>query len=327
MSRFDLNKTFIQPSADILKILAAYNPLFIHKKGTRVKAMFALGMVCFFWGTTWLASKEGVKYMPGLQLAGFRQLIAGACYVIFFLVRGVAFPKGKEWISIFVLGCLNFVLSNGLSTWGVQYIPAGLASIMGSVFPLWLVLISLFTASSKVPPKAIIGFLLGFTGICIIFYEHLGDFLQADFRFGILLTLISTWTWTFAMLYTKKHVATFNPYFSLGLQMVFSGTALIGISAAIGNALPVTAIPWQSWLAIGYLVVFGSIIAFIAYLYALQNLQTERAALYAYINPVVAVLLASWLLNEKFTVFIGIGGAVALFGVYIVNKAYKVVIK
>ncbi|HEY9362700.1 MAG TPA: EamA family transporter, partial [Chitinophagaceae bacterium] len=130
MSRFDLNKTFIQPSADILKILAAYNPLFIHKKGTRVKAMFALGMVCFFWGTTWLASKEGVKYMPGLQLAGFRQLIAGACYVIFFLVKGAAFPKGKEWISIFVLGCLNFVLSNGLSTWGVQYIPAGLASIM-----------------------------------------------------------------------------------------------------------------------------------------------------------------------------------------------------
>ena len=327
MSRFDLNRTLIQPSAEVLRSINEYNPLFIHKKGTRTKAIFALSTVCFLWGTTWIVSKEGVKYMPGLQLAGIRQLIAGLLYVIYFMIRGTKFPRKKEWITILVLSCLNFVFSNGLSTWGVKFIPAGLASIMAAIFPLWLVLISLFTASSKVPVKAIIGFLLGFTGICIIFYEHLDSFFNADFRFGILLTLVSTWTWTFAMLYTKKHAASFNPYFSLGLQMVIAGTALIGITAASGTAISIFHIPWQSWASISYLVIFGSIIAFIAYLYALQNLPTEQTALYAYVNPIVAVMLGTWLLGEHLTIFITLGGAVALLGVYMINKAYRVILK
>ena len=327
MSRFDLNKTLIQPSADVLKAINEYNPLFIHKKGTKTKAIFALITVCILWGTTWIVSKEGVRYMPGLQLAGIRQLIAGLLYVIYFLSKGAKMPRKKEWIVILALSCLNFVFSNGLSTWGVKFIPAGLASIMAAIFPLWLVLISLFTSSSKVPPKAIIGFVLGFTGICIIFYEHLDSFFNAQFRFGILLTLVSTWTWTFAMLYTKKHVASFNPYFSLGLQMVIAGIALMGITAASGTAISIIAIPWQSWASIAYLVIFGSVIAFIAYLYALQNLPTEQTALYAYVNPVVAVFLGTWLLGEHLTVFIILGGAVVLLGVYMINKAYKVIIK
>src|SRR5690606_18229020 len=327
MSRFDLNKTLIQPSADVLKAINEYNPLFIHKKGTRTKAIFALITVCILWGTTWIVSKEGLRYMPGLQLAGIRQLIAGLLYVIYFLAKGAKMPRKKEWIIILVLSCLNFVFSNGLSTWGVKFIPAGLASIMAAIFPLWLVLISLFTSSPKVPPKAIIGFVLGFTGICIIFYEHLDSFFNPQFRFGLLPTILSTWTWTFAMLYTKKHVASFNPYFSLGLQMVIAGIALMGITAASGTAISIIAIPWQSWASIAYLVIFGSVIAFIAYLYALQNLPTEQTALYAYVNPVVAVFLGTWLLGEHLTVFIMLGGAVALLGVYMINKAYRVIIK
>ncbi|MGZ8539567.1 MAG: EamA family transporter, partial [Chitinophagaceae bacterium] len=90
------------------------------------------------------------------------------------------------------------------------------------------------------------------------------------------------------------------------------------------DTIPVAAIPWQSWAAIGYLVIFGSVISFIAYLYALQNLSTEQASLYAYINPIVAVLLGWLLFSEKLTMFIAIGGLVALLGVYLVNKAYKV---
>ena len=93
---------------------------------------------------------------------------------------------------------------------------------------------------------------------------------------------------------------------------------------ATGTTIPVTAIPWQSWASIGYLVVFGSVIAFIAYLYALQNLPTEQASLYAYINPIVAVLLGWLLFSENLTVFIVVGGLVTLLGVYLVNKAYKV---
>lgn len=323
MNIFDFHKTIFQSSADSLRKLSVFNPLTIRKKGTRAKAIFALALVCILWGTTWIASKEGVRRMPPLQLAGIRQLIAGLLYVGFFLSRKASLPKGKEWIPILVLSFLNFIMSNGLSTWGVKYISAGLGSIMGAIFPLWLVVIGLFTAKDKIPPKAIIGLLLGFGGVCVIFYEHLQDFLNPDFLFGISLSLVATWTWAFATIYTKSQAAHFNPYFSLGLQMLISGTILTSFTAVSGNAIPLTAIPWQSWSAITYLVIFGSLIAFICYLYALQNLPTEQASVYAYINPIVAVLCGWIVFQEKVTLFITIGGIVALLGVYLVNKAFK----
>lgn len=325
MNIFDFHKTIVQTSAESLRRLAMFNPLTIHKKGTRAKALFALALVCFFWGTTWIASKEGVRHMPALQLAGIRQLIAGILYVGFFLYRKSPLPKGKEWTPILVLSFLNFIMSNGLSTWGVKYISAGLGSIMGAIFPLWIVVIGMFVSKEKLPSKAIIGLLLGFSGVCVIFYEHLADFLIRDFQFGILLSLIATWTWAFATLYTKKQAASFNPYFSLGLQMVISGVTLTVFTNATGQAVPMNTIPWQSWSAIAYLILFGSIIAFICYLYALQNLPTEQASIYAYINPIVAVLCGWLIFSERITPFIVVGGLVTLLGVFLVNKAFRAV--
>ena len=323
MPRFDLYKTLSQ-TGDSIKQLSVLNPLTIHKKGTKTKAVFALVMVCFFWGTTWLASEEGVKRMPALQLAGIRQLIAGIIYVSYFLSKGVKLPKGKEWWSVIVLSILNFALSNGLSTWGVQYISAGLGAIIGAIFPLWLVVIGFFSAS-KIPAKAIIGLVLGFGGVCIIFYEHFHDFFNSDFRFGIIISIIATWTWAFGTLYTKKQAASFNPYFSLGLQMLISGISLVTLTKITGTSIPLTAISWQSWGCLAYLILIGSFFTFICYLYALQHLPTEQISIYAYINPIVAVILGWLLLNEKMSVFIGIGGLVALLGVYLVNKAFKAV--
>lgn len=323
MPRFDIYKTLSQ-TGNSIKQLSVFNPLTIHKKGTRAKAIFALALVCFFWGTTWLASHDGVQHMPALQMAGIRQLIGGSCYVLFFIYKGIKWPNRKEWQTIFILSILNFFLSNGLATWGVQYISAGLGAIIGAIFPLWLVVIGLFVSKSKVSSRAVIGLLLGFGGVCIIFYEHLQDFLNSDFRFGIILSLVATWTWAFGTLYTKKHAANFNPYFSLGLQMVISGIALYSVAHVTHRAVPITVIPGRSWIAIGYLVLFGSIISFIAYLYALQNLSTEQTSIYAYINPIVAVLSGWIVFGEKLTVFIAVGGLVALLGVYLVNKAYKI---
>lgn len=322
MSIFDINKTLAQ-TGDSIKQLSVLNPLTIHKKGSKAKAVFCLALVCFFWGTTWIASKQGILYMPPLQLAGMRQFLGGMCYVIFFLIRGEKWPNRKQWQTIIILGYLNFLLSNGLTTWGVKYISAGLAAIIGAIFPLWLVVIGLLGSKSKPPSKAVFGLLIGFSGVCIIFYEHLADFGNATFRFGIFLSLIATWSWALGTTYTKKKAEQFNPYFSLGLQMVTSGVTLLTVSAATGNTIPVTAIAWQSWLAIGYLVVFGSVISFIAYLYALQNLTTEQTSIYAYINPIVAMLLGWLIFAEKLTIFIAVGGLIALAGVYLVNKAYK----
>lgn len=304
-----------------VRYMSYLNPLNIRKKGTRVKAIFALGMVCFFWGTTWLATKEGVQHMPALEMAGIRQFLGGLCYVLFFLVKGVRLPKGKEWIPIIVLSCLNFMLSNGLTTWGVQYISAGLGSIIGAIFPLWIVIIGLFAKNTHLHTKSFAGLLLGFVGICVIFFEHLQDFLDPGFRFGIFISLISTWSWAFGTIYTKKHAVHFNPYFGLGLQMAISGITLFSVSQLTSHSIPVTDIPWQSWAAIGYLVVFGSVISFMAYLYALQHLPVEQSTLYAYINPIVAVLLGWIIFQETLTLFLVIGMLITLFGVFMVNRA------
>src|SRR6476660_6016001 len=129
-----------------LRYFTYLNPFNLKKQGTKVKAFIALALVCFFWGTTWVASKEAVSHMPALQMAGMRQFFGGTCYILFFLFKGAKFPRGKEWITIIVLGFLNFTLSNGLSTWGVKFISAGLGSIIGAIFPLWLVVIGLFSS-------------------------------------------------------------------------------------------------------------------------------------------------------------------------------------
>lgn len=323
MGSFDFNRLLVQPSVETLKRLSVFNPFTLHKKGTRTKAFMAVAAVCVLWGTTWVASKEGVRHIPALQLAGLRQLSAGILYVSYFIITGAAFPKGKEWRPLLLLSLLNFILSNGLSTWGVKYISAGLAAIMGAIFPIWLVVIGLFTSKEKLPRQAITGLLLGFGGVCIIFYDHLQDFLNPEFRFGIMLSLFATWSWAFATITTKQQAANFNPYFSMGIQMLISGSILTIGTNVSGYAIPLQAIPWQSWAVISYMVLMGSVFSFLCYLYALQHLPTEQVSIYAYVNPVVALLLGVWLFDEKISLFIITGGAVALLGVWLVNKAFK----
>jgi drug/metabolite transporter (DMT)-like permease len=319
----DVAASDAQSTQGVAYYLSKFNPLTFRKRARKTKAIVALILVCFFWGTTWLASKEGVSHMPALQLAGIRQFLGGLCYIIFFFAKGARWPRGKEWTTILILSFLNFMLSNALSTWGVQFIPAGLGSIIGAIFPMWLVIIGMFGAKSKLKPKTVLGLVLGFTGICVIFYEHLHHLFDASFRFGIILSVLSTWTWAFGTLYTKKVAAHFNPYFSLGLQMVISGIVVMAITRATGVSIGIEEIPWRSWAAIAYLVVIGSVITFVAYLYALQNLPTEQVSIYAYINPIVAVLLGWIIYNETLTPFIIIGTLITLYGVYLVNKTVR----
>ena len=289
---------------------------------TKNKALFALAWVSFFWGTTWLASKEAVQNAPALQVIAIRQLIAAALYIGFFLVKKQPWPRGKQWVVILVLSFLNFMISNALSTWGVKFIPSGLGAIMGAIFPLWLVIITMFKGK-RLPKQATLGLLLGFGGVCIIFYEHIKDFVNPDFTFGIILSLCATISWAFGTLYTKQEAINFNPYFSLGFQMLFSGILVLSFAQATGNTVPLSSIPTSSWWAISYLVIIGSVLTFVAYIYALQNLPTALASIYAYINPIVAVLLGALLVNERLTIFIAIGGAITITGVYLVNNSLK----
>ncbi|WP_281297719.1 DMT family transporter [Flavobacterium limnophilum] len=284
--------------------------------------ILALCWVCFFWGTTWIASKEGVRHMPALQLAGIRQFIGGILYVAFFLYKKAPWPKGKQWKAIFILSILNFALSNGLSTWGVKYISSGLGAIIGAIFPLWIVFITLFRGE-RIARLSILGLVVSFAGVCVIFYDHLADFLKPDFRFGIFLSLIATVSWAFGSLYTKKKAASFNPYFSLGLQMLISSFITLAITGATGTGVNIGSIPANSWWAIAYLVIIGSVLTFIAYIYMLQRLPPEINSIYAYVNPIVAVLLGALIFGEQLTMAIAIGGGITLLGLYLVNYSMR----
>lgn len=298
--------------------------LFNQQPGNRVKAYLALAAISFLWGTTWIASRQAVQDLPPLQLSAIRQLLAGMVFLVYFLFKRTSWPRGKEWFTITVLSFLNLFLTNGLTTIGVKYIPAGLASIIAAIFPLWLVIFGLFRNKIKIPIRAILGLLLGFTGICVIFYEHLKDLLNLDFRFGILVSLTASLTWALGTIYTKKEVKSFNPYFSICLQMILSGILLLFVATLSGNWIPLSQVPSRPWFDIVYLAIFGSVLTFMAYLYALQRLPAEQVSVYAYLNPVVAVILGWVFFQEKFTLFIGLGGLITLYGVFLVNKSFQI---
>jgi len=309
---------------DTLNGLLLFTPRKIKQKGPDFLALLALAMVSFVWGTTWVVSKQGVAHMSALQMAGIRQIIGGSCYLLYFILKKYPLPSKSDFFPLVILSLLNFVLSNGLSTWGVKYISAGLASLIGAIFPLWIVIIGLVSNKVKPPKMAISGVLLGFTGICVIFYDHLGDFINPDFRFGLILSLIATWSWAFGTIFTKKHAKVFNPYFGLGFQMLLAGLILTFVSGLDSAYVPISDIPAISWFAIFYLVIFGSVIGFICYLYALQHLPTEQTSIYAYINPIVALFMGWIFLGETLSITIFLGGAITLIGIFLVNRSFEV---
>ncbi|MDQ3015595.1 MAG: EamA family transporter [Bacteroidota bacterium] len=292
-------------------------------ENSKTKSYLALAVVCIVWGVSWVGTKEAVRDMPAFQMVGVRQIIAGLIYVIFFLIKGHALPKGKDWYPILLLSALNFMISNGLATWGVKLTTAGVSSILGAIFPLWLVLILSFRGKNKIPLLTWTGILLGFGGVCIVFYEHLHELLIPSFQFGIVLGLMAALAWAFGTIYTKEFATAFNPYHSIGWQMLISGVTLNIIAKATNHAIPIMDVNLHTWLAIAFLVIVSSVIAFVAYLYALQRLPTGIIAIYAYINPIVAVLAGSLFIKETVTYITYIGAITTLTGVYIVNRSLK----
>lgn len=285
------------------------------------KAYLALALVCLVWGVSWVGTKEAIRYMPTFQMVGIRQTLAGSVYVLYFLLRGSKLPRGKEWYPILLLSFLNFMVSNGLASWGVKLTNAGLSAIMGAIFPLWLVIILAFRGGMRIPAMAWLGILIGFGGVCIVFYEHLHELFDYSFLGGILLGLAASLSWAFGTLFTKEFSTHFNPYHSIGWQMLISGVTVSVAAQISGEVIPMSEIRLYTWTAILFLVIISSIIAFVAYLYALQKLPTSVVSLYAYINPIVAVFAGNLLTGEPLTVLILTGSLVTLVGVYIVNRA------
>lgn len=293
-------------------------------KSNSTKAYIALGIVSFFWGTTYIAARIGAQHMPGLFMAGLRQFISGALLVSFFLLRGYRLPSCNELKSVSVQGIFLLCIANGLLTWSVEYISGGLAAIIAALVPLF---IALFTAwlsrRARITAMMLAGLVIGFGGVLIIFYDYLGQLGRPSFVLGVVLALLSTLSWSFGTVVTAGKKTSLDILYNVGWQMLIAGVIILVACAVTGRYTSLSTIDSRSWLALFYLIVFGSLVAYSAYVFMISQLPPTQASVYAYINPLVAVLLGWLLLSEKLNVHMIIGTIVTLAGVYVVNRESK----
>ena len=292
----------------------------------KANGYFSLLVTSIVWGTTWVASKFALQQnIPAIQLASIRQFLAGICFVVFFLFfKKLPLPTKKQWRWIFVMSILMFVCANWLSTWGVKYISTGLASLIGALYPLSVVLIErLFFKSERIKPLTFIGLFLGIAGVGFVFYENMTITKDYNMLIGLGLSLFAMLCWSLGTIFIARNKTEINPYYGVGWQMLISSFILFVISSLSKQTIPLYQISWSLWLTILYLVIFGSIASFVAFIHSMKVLPAALSSLYAYANPIVAMLLAAMLLGDKLTVSMFWGTLVTLAGVYLVNYSVK----
>ena len=296
-----------------------------NKMDGKGKGYFALAVTCVVWGTTWVASKIGVSEIPALQMASIRQLLGGVCFVLFFMVyKKLPLPTAKQFRWIAIMAVLMFVFANGLSTYSLKYIPTGLSALIGALYPLSVVIIErIFFKSKKMNLLTFIGLFLGLTGVAIVFYESAFDNMNSNFIIGICLSVFAMLCWSVGTIFLSRNKANINAYYGTGWQMLVISAILFVMAKLTQPTVALSAISVTGWLAIAYLVFFGSIITFVAFIYSMKVLPAAISSLYAYINPLVAMLVAAALLREKLTINILWGAIVTLIGVYLVNLSIK----
>ena len=288
------------------------------------KAYFALGLVSFFWGTTYVASRIGAQHMPGLFVSGLRQFMSGSILVAYFLIRGHRIPGWVLLKKISIQSIFMLCLANGLLTWSVEYISGGLAAIIAALVPLFIALFTVWLSKcTKITRRMVVGLVIGFAGVLTIFYDYLGQMQNSNFLFGVTLALLSTLSWSFGTVYTSQQKPPIDILFNVGLQMFIAGVLVLIVCGITGKYISLSDVGHDSWMALIYLVVFGSLVAYTAYVFVISKLPPTQVSVYAYINPIVAVVIGWLVLSEKMNVNMIFGTLITLSGVYLVNKEFK----
>ena len=288
------------------------------------RAYIALALVSFFWGTTYIAARIGAQHMPGLFVAGIRQFISGLILTGFFLLRGYKIPEWKVLKKISIQGIFLLSIANGLLTWSVEYISGGLAAVIAALVPLFIALFSIWLSkSTRITRWMIIGMVAGFSGVFLIFSDYITEQHNKSFMLGVVMALISVVSWSFGTVYSSKQKTSVAILFNVGLQMLIAGIIMLLVCFVTGKYVNLVDASYNSWLVLSYLIVFGSLLAYSAYVFAISKLPPTLVSIYAYINPIVAVGLGWLLLSEKMNLIMVVGMAITLSGVYLVNREYK----
>jgi drug/metabolite transporter (DMT)-like permease len=262
------------------------------------KALVAYLIVCVFWGSTYLAIKIGVTELPPFLFAGLRFLIGGLVLLAIARVLGDPLPRRGDWKTLAIVGLMLLAGGNAFVVWSEQYVASGIASIFVVTVAMWTALFDALIpgGQSELNWKIIAGLILGFLGTLLLVGATPAEIMAADKRGPIALTIASA-SWSLGTVYAKRHPTKASPYMGAAFQMIVGGSAVALVGTLLGE--------WPAWHlssrgigAIAYLVVFGSVLGYSAYAYALRHASATIVGTYAYVNPVIAVLLGWLLLRE-----------------------------
>jgi drug/metabolite transporter (DMT)-like permease len=291
----------------------------------RLKVILAFALVYVFWGSTYLAiGIADDEHLPPFVMCAIRFLIAGPVLMAACVVMGRNIRVPREQLgNLAIIGCLLLVGGNGGLAWAEQYVPTGFAALIIAITPLWFVLLEAFVfRGDRLSRRGETGVLLGICGIAVLFWP------KFEYRetLGVMqlvcatTLLFSSFSWAFGSVLSRKWQLAVDPFVATAWEMIFAGLGHVVLSLVTGQYRHAV-FTHRGMMAVLYLVIFGSLVGYSAYVWLLKHVPTPKVATYAYVNPIVAVFLGWLILHEHIDVYIAIGSGVIVVAVALVTTA------
>jgi drug/metabolite transporter (DMT)-like permease len=292
------------------------------------KTLLAFGIIYFVWGSTFLAIRIGVHEVPPLLFAAMRFGTAGLALLLWTVAKRERMPVGKQWLTLAVLAAMIFLCDYGLLFWAEQRVPSGIAAVMLATIPAFMALSEIiFLRTQKLTLRLAIALLIGIGGVAVLMSRSLNLGGAPIENKGAVALLVAAVTWSIASALPKMMPVPESKSVSSAMQMLIGGVMLLAVSGGAGEfgRFHPAAVSHGVWWALIYLIVAGSIIGFTAYVWLLHHESPTKVGTYAYVNPVVAVLVGYFLGGEALDARIVVGAAFVLVSVIVIttSKAKK----
>jgi drug/metabolite transporter (DMT)-like permease len=290
------------------------------------KTLLAFGFIYFVWGSTYLAIRVGVHEVPPLMFAAMRFFPAGAALLGWTLMRGERAPTSRQWISACILALLIFVGDYGLLFWAEIRVPSGIAAVMMATIPVFIALGEIvFLGTQKLTVRLGIALVVGIGGVAVLTLRTLNLSGMPVEPLGAAALIVAAMCWGVATILTRKLELPESKVVSSGAQMLAGGIMLFVFSALFGEfgRFDVRRVSTGAWWALAYLVVVGSIIGFTAYVWLLHHQSPTKVGTYAYVNPVVAVIVGYFLGGEELGMRTVVGTALVIVSVVMITTTRK----
>jgi len=292
----------------------------------RWKTLSAFAIIYFVWGSTFLAIRVGVREVPPFLLAALRFLVAGSVLFGWMVARRERSPNARQWMSTFLLALLIFVGDYGLVFWAEQRVPSGLTAVMMATIPVFMALSEIiFLRTQKLTVRLALALLIGIAGVAVLVSRSLNLGGAPIDTAGAVALIVASMSWSIASALTRKLPLPASKAMSSGAQMLAGGILLTLAAALFGEFRdfhPRT-VSLAAWLSLLYLIVAGSILAFTAYVWLIHHESPTKVGTYAYVNPVVAVVLGYFLLGEALGLRSILGTLFVLISVVVITTARK----